>query len=184
MRKVRPRPSFRPDLECLERREVLSNSFISLSTLNAYLGQLNQQTNDFKTQQAQLVADNSNPGVNAGKVASDYLTAETSYQQMIVNQYLVQQAAGKDVQLINAVAFAASAYTGNYSILLGALFFVDPQYKNVENAANSDVSSVHQQAAIQSYDFGAALKAAGGINPRFNRPIQDNIAFHPPGTGS
>jgi hypothetical protein len=183
MRNRPTRRSFRPELEYLEDRRVLSSSSpLSLHTLNGLLDNLNNNTNNFKTQQSVLAGYESNPPlsppgpggtkavIETGLIGDQYTRTAETYQQMVIEQFTIDQAVSKAVPLMTLGSLAISAKLGNYDIAFATIFFVAPQYKKIETSANNQINSVNAQAS-QTYSF-AELYA---MLSNFDNSIKDSV---------
>ncbi len=144
-RQAAPR-AFRPSLECLEHRELPSGLLPTLQNLN---NNLNTSANNFRTDQALVAGYQANPPAGGSNVIGpQYGKAVVDYQQMISDQFAIQQTGAADIAAINFGTFAS----GNAALFAFAVFFIDPQFQKVVNEANGTVSGVSGQAN-QTYNF-------------------------------
>jgi hypothetical protein len=142
--------SFKPALEALEGRELPSGLLPTLQNLNS---NLNTSANNFLTDQAVLAGYQTNqPSGGSTTVGQQYLKTTVDYQQMISDQFAIQQTGAADINFVNFASFLFAAQTGNSSAYFATVFFVDPLFQNVIDSANNTIGNASAQAN-QTYNF-------------------------------
>ncbi len=147
-----PRPTtprtFKPSLESLEER--VTPAEMLLPNLQYLYGKMSDSANNFVTDQAVLAGFQNNSSASVQTIGKQYTRTTTDYQQMISDQFAIQQTGAADILAVNTAAYAS----GNQQFIALALFYFDPQFQNVINQANATVDNVSAQAN-QTYVFAS-----------------------------